>query len=405
MDKAKHAELVFKNLGLEIISTAGNGSYFKGEIGINGLSGFRFWIHPKPSQSLDCFGLQVMTKTADVDALSDVSKHLVEDFTKKTSGPEKVEIFKEINFLPDGNPDITAIVQTYEQIMRVINVVQSRNDTSSLAYNKFQIGRVYNRRSDIHARFGGSWQGGISPSGSAPFVFIFTGDTGDQFGYHDDWTADGVFEYTGEGQIGDMSFVRGNKAIRDHSSTGKDLLLFKKLSRGDGYRFIGEFACSGWEERRGPDKDGNDRSIIVFHLVPLIEDTDIPSDVPQTARGSIATLDELRQRALKASQAVAKQASGDSRRTYYQRSADVKAYVLARADGVCEGCDSPAPFVRKNGTPYLEPHHTRRVSDGGPDHPKWVAALCPNCHRKIHSGIDGAAFNKRIEQRLSEIER
>jgi hypothetical protein len=61
----------------------------------------------------------------------------------------------------------------------------------------------------------------------------------------------------------------------------------------------------------------------------------------------------------------------------------VKAYVLRRANGCCEACGEEAPFVRKDGTPYLEPHHTRRVADGGPDHPAWVAAICPTCHRQI----------------------
>jgi 5-methylcytosine-specific restriction protein A len=30
------------------------------------------------------------------------------------------------------------------------------------------------------------------------------------------WTGEGVFQYTGEGQSGDMTFEVGNKAIRDH---------------------------------------------------------------------------------------------------------------------------------------------------------------------------------------------
>ncbi|WHQ72664.1 HNH endonuclease signature motif containing protein [Methylorubrum extorquens] len=44
--------------------------------------------------------------------------------------------------------------------------------------------------------------------------------------------------------------------------------------------------------------------------------------------------------------------------------------------------------------PYLEPHHTRRVSDGGPDDPRFVGAVCPSCHREIHHGLNGQARNK-----------
>jgi hypothetical protein len=48
------------------------------------------------------------------------------------------------------------------------------------------------------------------------------------------------------------------------------------------------------------------------------------------------------------------------------------------------------------------PH--RRVSDGGPDHPRWVGAICPTCHRNIHHGIDGLAINEKLMARLGEIE-
>ena len=57
-----------------------------------------------------------------------------------------------------------------------------------------------------------------------------------------------------------------------------------------------------------------------------------------------------------------------------------------------------------DGTLYLEPHHTRRLSDGGPDHPRWVGALCPNCHREIHHGADGVRKNKRLQQSLGKLE-
>jgi 5-methylcytosine-specific restriction enzyme A len=56
-----------------------------------------------------------------------------------------------------------------------------------------------------------------------------------------------VYLYMGEGQVGDMEFRSGNKAIRDHAANGKDLLLFKALGKGQGYRFLGQFACASWE--------------------------------------------------------------------------------------------------------------------------------------------------------------
>jgi len=78
--------------------------------------------------------------------------------------------------------------------------------------------------------------------------------------------------------------------------------------------------------------------------------------------------------------------------------------VLARAGSICEGCHSLAPFTRKDGSPYLEPHHIRRLSDGGPDHPAFVIALCPNCHRRVHVGADGDTYNAMLLTRMAGIQ-
>src|SRR2546421_12276750 len=70
------------------------------------------------------------------------------------------------------------------------------------------------RRIDLHKQFGGQGQGGISTPRMYPLILLFTGDVGEQYGYADGWTKEGLFLYVGEGQQGDMQFVRGNAAIR-----------------------------------------------------------------------------------------------------------------------------------------------------------------------------------------------
>ncbi|MGH9768021.1 MAG: HNH endonuclease [Blastocatellia bacterium] len=70
----------------------------------------------------------------------------------------------------------------------------------------------------------------------------------------------------------------------------------------------------------------------------------------------------------------------------------------------CEGCNDHAPFQKSDGFPYLEPHHTMRLADGGPDHPAHVIAPCPNCHRRAHYAVDAEAFNKSLIKRLSVLE-
>jgi hypothetical protein len=58
--------------------------------------------------------------------------------------------------------------------------------------------------------------------------------------------------------------------------------------------------------------------------------------------------------------------------------------ALKRANGICEYCASPAPFKTPQGQPYLEVHHLLPLASGGKDDAKNMAALCPNCHRRMH---------------------
>ncbi len=99
--------------------------------------------------------------------------------------------------------------------------------------------QIYNRRNDIHAIYKGNWQGGICPSTTHPYIFIFSGKSGHQHGYKDGWDNPNVFTYTGEGQAGDMKFTRGNLALRDHLQNGKRVFLFESHSIGF-VKFIGE---------------------------------------------------------------------------------------------------------------------------------------------------------------------
>ena len=96
----------------------------------------------------------------------------------------------------------------------------------------FEIGHTYNRRDGIHAKFGGQQQGGIITPSKQPLIFAITGASGRQHGYEDRWIDDGSFRYFGEGQVGDMRWERGNNAIRDHATDGRELLLFEVQKTG-----------------------------------------------------------------------------------------------------------------------------------------------------------------------------
>lgn len=74
-------------------------------------------------------------------------------------------------------------------------------------------------------------------------------------------------------------------------------------------------------------------------------------------------------------------------RTVYERDPEVKAWVLLNASGICECCNRAAPFATPDG-PFLEVHHVWRLADSGPDTVENAVALCPNCHRELHHGVN-----------------
>ena len=82
------------------------------------------------------------------------------------------------------------------------------------------------KRSLIHDQYRGSRQGGISYSATYPFIFLFSGETGNRHGYTDRWENENIYSYTGEGQLNDMEFVRGNLILRDHIKTNRRVFLF-----------------------------------------------------------------------------------------------------------------------------------------------------------------------------------
>jgi len=139
----------------------------------------------------------------------------------------------------------------------------------------FDVGALYHRRSEIHGVLGGQQQGGISTPVDKPFVIIFTGEAGRSHGYDDFWNEeDGVFNYFGEGQSGDMKMTSGNRAISQHVNEGKRLLVFKSLGHGQPCRFDGEFICLGSYVRPDtPATRGPNRDAIVFRLQPLSRDS------------------------------------------------------------------------------------------------------------------------------------
>lgn len=146
----------------------------------------------------------------------------------------------------------------------------------------YEVGALYNRKEHIHGVFGGQEQGGISTPKDHPLIIAFTGEAGVAHGYQDFRDDDDILHYFGEGQVGDMRYVSGNKAIEQHVADGKTLVVFQAMGKGRPYRYLGEFmSLSSYVRPDTQDREGNLRNAIVFRLKPLAADwgsTDLVQD-------------------------------------------------------------------------------------------------------------------------------
>lgn len=77
-----------------------------------------------------------------------------------------------------------------------------------------------------------------------------------------------------------------------------------------------------------------------------------------------------------------------------KRKAILVAYVKERDNYTCRACGFT--FRKKDGEFYVEVAHIKPLSEGGPDDPENMVALCPNCHKKLDKG-DKEARNEVIE--------
>ncbi len=136
---------------------------------------------------------------------------------------------------------------------------------------RLQPGDVVRRRL-IHQAYGGQQQGGISTPRSLPEILIFTDpEAGARYGYDqfEGLREDGSYAYTGEGQYGPQTFVRGNRALRDAAADGKVIRLLR--TKGVHATYVGAFTLGTppYVLETIPDAEGEPRDGIIFNLLPL----------------------------------------------------------------------------------------------------------------------------------------
>jgi len=252
--------------------------------------------------------------------------------------------------------------------------------------NNLTIGNHYNNE-DICNAFMCAPQGGMRRSHKTNTLVLVANHTKSL--YEDEWKLD-TMNYTGMGSKGDQSLeFAQNKTLVESNENGVNVHFFEVFT-DKVYTYQGQVVLSDkpFQEQQD-DEDGNLRGVWIFPLkrkdgsTPLIPRVSLDKTLERKVRkSSTLSLDELKSRA---SKSTAKPGSRISTTTTYQRDPNVVNYTLKRANGICELCEQPAPFKKKNGDPYLEVHHVVQLANDGDDTIENAVALCPNCHRKMHS--------------------
>lgn len=209
--------------------------------------------------------------------------------------------------------------------------------------------------------------------------------------YDDKWE-NNIFHYTGTGRNGDQSFnFSQNKTLLESNTNGITVYLFEVFKQHQyTYQGVVKLADEPYFDKQ-PDENLKARRVCVFPL-KLVQGIPIKMNSLQTLKrksNSIFKLyKNLSNKELK--KLIEEPDTNHSNNRSLSiisrpiRRENVILYTLKRANGICQLCNQPAPFLNKNGIPFLEVHHIDFLSEGGSDTIYNTVALCPNCHRKMH---------------------
>jgi 5-methylcytosine-specific restriction protein A len=170
---------------------------------------------------------------------------------------------------------------------------------------------------------------------------------------------------TGVGKDEFLAKYRGTTVTIDDgrgASNSREALLLAHLDDPNAVRLIADFVMAvAWFKSIG--RDGGSASNVTS--LPMAKLLDLARTASSTPTSRLREVVE------------------------FVRSEYVTEYAKRRANGICDLCKEPAPFV-VNGRPFLECHHIQRLADNGEDSPTNTVALCPNCHRRMHHAATDA---------------
>lgn len=209
--------------------------------------------------------------------------------------------------------------------------------------------------------------------------------------YDDQWTDDGILNYTGMGTENDQSIeFAQNKTLTIAKREGIKVYLFESYKDNE-YYYSGEVELDGAPYQSSEtDINGKMRRVIKFPLKRIDPSKNIIVDIKDIENSEQEKIKEVRKYNIEKIKERAKTAESnqvftkDVKTVYRERNQYIAEFTKERAKGMCDLCGEEAPFKDKSGKPYLESHHVITLANNGPDAIYNTVAICPNCHRRIH---------------------
>lgn len=245
---------------------------------------------------------------------------------------------------------------------------------------------------ELRSLFKCSTQGGMRRSKDTNTLLLIAKQYPDSdVPYYDTWSGS-IFHYTGMGMEGDQSLEKLQNKTLAKSRQIDDLGIFLfEAFRPKIYTYQGQVMLAGdpYQEIQA-DINKEPRKVWIFPLklinndIPIPLSKDIFEGINQQREKYVhkLSMDELRERARRSSEIPGERIVTTKQ---FERNPNITELAKRRANGICQLCHSRAPFITKQGDPFLETHHIIPLGQGGKDTIENTVALCPNCHRKMHA--------------------
>ncbi|WP_234402365.1 HNH endonuclease [Oceanobacillus damuensis] len=254
---------------------------------------------------------------------------------------------------------------------------------------------------DITDVFGCSPQGGMRRSYKTNSLVLVSNHT--KALYEDRWEGN-IFHYTGMGQVGNQTLTSQNKTLAESRNNSIEIYLFEVFVPQK-YIYIGKvyLAEKPYQEEQ-VDNKGFLRLVWVFPIKLeakqrkiLLPDKIVKKKQEQKMKKvQNVSEDQLAIRAKAANKKISKRKTTTFT---YEFDPYVSQFAKRWANGQCQLCEQPAPFLNEEGEPYLIAHHLKPLSQGGLDSVYNTVALCPNCHEKMNVLREIEAI-KRLERTI-----